>query len=196
MLAHHHGGTRRSPRPRDAARPGEIVAERDAKTQLTVLFHPCDKLIHTTTVIFCVPAAKLIERRFQNHHLRQRHNRHEVIALRSSQRVLQLLQLRHRAVHAELTAVHFNDRHHARLIQVDTQTLRPFRQCRRVLFSLNQVHHQFFAQAAVLSQKMHQTRLFQHHLGGHTHQLTVFAQGFRFASQTDNADDFPFQSQR
>ncbi|MNL44793.1 hypothetical protein D3C87_1673900 [compost metagenome] len=65
-----------------------------------------------------------------------------------------------------------------------------------MLFSLNQVHHQLFAQATVLRQKMHQTRLFQHHLGGHAHQLTVFAQRFRLTRQANYANDFPLQTQR
>ena len=43
---------------------------------------------------------------------------------------------------------------------------------------------------------MHQPRLFQHHLGGHTNQFPVFAQRLRFPGQTDDADDLPFETQR
>ena len=67
-------------------------------------------------MIVGIPAAERIERRFEDHHFRQRNDRHQVIALRRRQRILQLLQLGHRAVHAKLAAIDLNDRHHARLV--------------------------------------------------------------------------------
>ena len=67
-------------------------------------------------MIVRIPAAKRIERRFEHHHLRQRDDRHQVIALRRRQCILRLLQLGHRAVYAQLAAVDLNDRHHARLV--------------------------------------------------------------------------------
>ena len=92
-------------------------------------------------MIVRIPAAKRIERRFEHHHLRQRDDRHQVIALRRRQRILQLLQFGHRAVHAKLSAIDLNDRYHARLVEIDPQTLGPFAERRRMLFSLNKVHH-------------------------------------------------------
>ena len=147
-------------------------------------------------MIFRIPAAKGVQRGLQYHHFGQRDNGHQIITVRRGQRGLELLQLRHRAVYAQLAAIHFNHSHHARLVEIDPQTLGPLGQRRGVLFRLNQVHHQLFAQTAILGQEMHQPRLFQHHLGGHTHQFTVFTQRLRFAGQADNADDLPFQTQR
>ena len=127
-------------------------------------------------MIVGIPAAERIERWFEDHHFSQRNDRHQVIALRRRQRILQLLQLGHRAVHAKLAAIDLNDRHHARLVEIDPQTLRPFAERRRMLFRLNKVHHQLFTQAAVLGKQVHQARLLQHHLCRHTDQLTVFSQ--------------------
>ena len=109
---------------------------------------------------------------------------------------MQLLQLRHRAIHAKLAAIHLNHRHHARLVQIDPQTLRPLTECRRMLFRLNKIHHQLFAQAAVLRQQVHQARLLQHHFSRHTDQLAIFSQRLRFPGQANNANNFPFQAQR
>ena len=65
-----------------------------------------------------------------------------------------------------------------------------------MLFRLNQVHHQLFAQTAVLRQEMHQSRLLQHHLSRHAHQLAIFSQRLRLAGQADHPDDLPLQAQR
>ena len=43
---------------------------------------------------------------------------------------------------------------------------------------------------------MHQARLLQHHFRRHADQLAVFTQGFRFARQANDANNFPFQTQR
>ena len=101
-----------------------------------------------------------------------------------------------RAVYAKLTAIDLDHRHHARLIEVDPQALRPFAECRRKLFRLNKVHHQLFAQAAVLGEQMHQARLLQHHFRRHTDQLAIFTQGLRLAGQADNPHNLAFKAQR
>ena len=63
-----------------------------------------------------------------------------------------------------------------------------------MLFRLNQVHRQLFAQAAVLRKEMHQPRLLQHHLCRHAHQLAIFPQRLRLAGQADHPDDFTFEA--
>ena len=55
----------------------------------------------------------------------------------------------------------------SRLIEIDPQPLRPFSKCGSILLCLNQVHHQFFPQTAILRQQVHQPRLFQHHFSRH-----------------------------
>ena len=91
LFTDHHGSARRTIRTGNATRPGKIVAQRHAKTQLSVLFHAGNKLLNALAMIFSVPAAKLIERRFQHHHLGQRDNRNQIITFGRGQRILQLL---------------------------------------------------------------------------------------------------------
>ncbi len=60
---------------------GEEIAQRHAKAQLAILFHPGDKLLDAPDVIVSVPAAKAVQRRFQHHHFRERDNGHQIIAI-------------------------------------------------------------------------------------------------------------------
>ncbi|MNE78526.1 hypothetical protein D3C80_1749410 [compost metagenome] len=71
LLADHHGGARGAIGTGDAARPGEVIAERDAHPQSAALIHPRQQIIHPSPVIFRIPSPMAIERRFQHHHFTQ-----------------------------------------------------------------------------------------------------------------------------
>ena len=109
---------------------------------------------------------------------------------------MQLLKLRHRAVDAELTAVNLDHRHHARLIEIDAETLRPLSELRRQAFAADKVQHQLLAQTAVLRQHMQQSGLLQHHLRRHADQLAVVAQRDGIAGQANHPYDLAIDAQR
>ncbi len=71
LLTHHHGRPCGTVRAGDTPGTGEEVAQRHAKAELTILFHPGDKLLDAADVIVGVPAAKAVQRRFQHHHFRE-----------------------------------------------------------------------------------------------------------------------------
>ena len=88
LLANHHRRPCGTVRAGDTSWAGEEVAQRHAKAQLAILFHPGDKLLDAPDVIVSVPAAKAVQRRFQHHHFRERDNGHQIIAIGGGQRVL------------------------------------------------------------------------------------------------------------
>ncbi len=147
-------------------------------------------------MIVLIVAPMRIERRFQHHHLRQRNDSDQVVALRRGEQRLELLQLRHGAVDAQLTAVNLHHRRDARLVKIDAETLRPFGQLRRQGFAADKVQHQLLTQTTVLRQHMQQPRLLQHHLRRHADQLAVVAQRDRIAGQSNHPDDFTVNAQR